>query len=619
MKNLLASFVVGCLLFAAGSAAFAQNTAFTYQGQLTASGQTVNGLYDLAFSLFNTNGTSVGGPLTNTAVGVTNGFFTVILDFGTSAFTGSNVWLEISVSTNGANSFTTLSPRQTISPAPWALTANNLNGPLPSGGLGGTYGGTIMMTNPANSFAGDGSGLSNLNAGALTTGIVPTAQMGSLTNHIDVSVTNLSNGNVLAYNGTVWTNGPIIFPNDGSGLSNLNASALATGIVPTAQMGSLTNHTDVLVSGLASGHVLTYNGAFWTNGAIGLPNNGGGLTNLNASALTTGVVPAAQVGSLTNHSDVLATNLVAGNILTYNGTFWTNGAINIPNNGSGLTNLNASALTTGVVPTAQMGSITNHTDVLVSGLASGHVLTYNGAFWTNGAISLPSNGGGLTNLNASTLTTGIVPTAQMGSITNHTDVSVGGLAPGHVLTYNGAVWTNTANSLPNNGAGLTNLNASALVTGVVPAAQVGSLTNHSDVLATNLAAGNILTYNGAVWTNGPLPSATGGPTPSNSIPVSLVYSGTNVSVNAAAGTHFRLLATNNFLLQNPTGASDAQRVTFEIIQDATGGRTMVLGNAFKVGTDLPFVNLTTNANLRDFMTCICSGTNFYVVGLIKGF
>ena len=71
-------------------------------------------------------------------------------------------------------------------------------------------------------------------------------------------------------------------------------------------------------------------------------------------------------------------------------------------------------------------------------------------------------------------------------------------------------------------------------------------------------------------TNSLLPSATGGPTSSNSIPVSLVYSGTNVAVNAAAGTHFRLLATNNFLLQNPTGASDSQRMTFEIIQDAAG-------------------------------------------------
>jgi hypothetical protein len=220
MKNLLASFVVGCLLFAANGRALAQGTAFTYQGQLTVNGQTVNGLYDFTFALFNTNATSVGGPLTNSAVGVTNGFFTVTLDFGVGTFTGSNVWLEISVSTNGANSFITLSPRQSITPAPWALTANSLNGTLPSGALGGAYNGTVMLTNPGNSFAGDGGGLTNLSAAALVFGVVPTAQMGSLTNHTDVLATNLAAGNVLTYNGVIWTNGSVLSATGGPTPSN---------------------------------------------------------------------------------------------------------------------------------------------------------------------------------------------------------------------------------------------------------------------------------------------------------------------------------------------------------------------------------------------------------------
>jgi hypothetical protein len=157
------------------------------------------------------------------------------------------------------------------------------------------------------------------------------------------------------------------------------------------------------------------------------------------------------------------------------------------------------------------------------------------------------------------------------------------------------------------------------LSGTVPAAQVGSFTNHSDVVVSGLTAGQVLIYNGTVWTNGLLSASGSGPTPSNNIPVTLAYSGTNVPVNASLGTHFRLTATNNFLLQNPAGASDAQRMVFEIIQDATGGRTMVLGNAFKLGTDIPMVNLTTNAGRRDFLTCVCSGTNFYILGFIKGY
>jgi hypothetical protein len=162
-----------------------------------------------------------------------------------------------------------------------------------------------------------------------------------------------------------------------------------------------------------------------------------------------------------------------------------------------------------------------------------------------------------------------------------------------------------------NGSGLVDLNAGQLASGVVPPAQMGSLTNHSDVVPNGLAAGQVLVYGGTTWTNAPLSA----PLP----PVALAYSGTNVSVNAALGNYFRLTATSNLMLQNPTGAADGQRMTFEIIQDATGGRTMTFGSAYKFGTDLPVVNLSTNANLRDFITCVCSGTNFYVVGFIKGF
>ena len=157
------------------------------------------------------------------------------------------------------------------------------------------------------------------------------------------------------------------------------------------------------------------------------------------------------------------------------------------------------------------------------------------------------------------------------------------------------------------------------LSGTVPAAQMGSFTNHSDVVMAGLTAGQVLVYSGTVWTNGLLSASGGGPMPSNNIPVVLAYSGTNVPVNASLGTHFRLMATNNFLLQNPAGASDAQRMLFEIIQDATGGRTMTLGNAFRLGTDIPMINLTTNAGRRDYLTCVCSGTNFYILGQVKGY
>ena len=104
----------------------AQGTAFTYQGVLNTGGSPANGSYDLQFTLFTTNvtGTPVAGPVTNPAVPVANGLFTTTVDFG-NAFTGASNWLEIAVSTNGANAFTTLAPRQQLTPVPYALYANS--------------------------------------------------------------------------------------------------------------------------------------------------------------------------------------------------------------------------------------------------------------------------------------------------------------------------------------------------------------------------------------------------------------------------------------------------------------------------------------------------------------
>src|SRR5215471_19412728 len=96
---------VFCLL----SSALAQGTAFTYQGRLNDGGSAANGSYDLTFALFNTNiNGSALGIISNTtaATAISNGLFTVTLDYG-NQFDGTPRWIEISVRTNGGSGFTT--------------------------------------------------------------------------------------------------------------------------------------------------------------------------------------------------------------------------------------------------------------------------------------------------------------------------------------------------------------------------------------------------------------------------------------------------------------------------------------------------------------------------------
>lgn len=106
----------------------AVGTAFTYQGYLDDGGAAADGLYDFQFALYDAAvaGNQIGGTQAVNAVTVNGGLFTVQLDFGASAFGGGALWLQIAVRATGGGAFTTLSPRQALTPAPAALSLPNV-------------------------------------------------------------------------------------------------------------------------------------------------------------------------------------------------------------------------------------------------------------------------------------------------------------------------------------------------------------------------------------------------------------------------------------------------------------------------------------------------------------
>ncbi|SPE54742.1 conserved exported hypothetical protein [Verrucomicrobia bacterium] len=172
-RGLLGALVALLMLGTLDHAA-AQGTAFSYQGQLENGGSPANGGYDLRFSLYDvaTGGTLVAGFITNSATPVSNGLFTVVLDFGAGVFGGTPYWLQIGVRTNGGGAFAALSPRQELTPAPYAIYAEGANaagisGTIPAGDLGGTYGNIVDFSNSGNSFTGNGAGLTGVNAATL--------------------------------------------------------------------------------------------------------------------------------------------------------------------------------------------------------------------------------------------------------------------------------------------------------------------------------------------------------------------------------------------------------------------------------------------------------------------
>ncbi len=181
-----AVYLMTVLTVVAVAHACAASTAFTYQGKLTDSvGAPMTGPYDLTFKLFDaeTGGSQVGSNVVLPGVNVSNGLFTAQLDFGASAFSGADRWLETVV---GAE---VLSPRTKIAAAPYAITAqglilpfwgssNNLNPAIDivSTGLGDAIKGTVSGSGRAGYFQILNPASTSPAIYAKTTGIGPAGQ-----------------------------------------------------------------------------------------------------------------------------------------------------------------------------------------------------------------------------------------------------------------------------------------------------------------------------------------------------------------------------------------------------------------------------------------------------------
>ena len=156
--KLLAFLALVSGLLGGVSPASAQGTAFTCQGSLTDNGAPASGNYNLTFSLFTagSGGSQVGVTLTNKAVGVTNGLFTTMLDFGSGVFEGGALWVQIGVRTNGNGAFGALNPANTRTPASGVpvVTSGFLAGAtVTSGGSGYTTPPTVTVNDATGSGA----------------------------------------------------------------------------------------------------------------------------------------------------------------------------------------------------------------------------------------------------------------------------------------------------------------------------------------------------------------------------------------------------------------------------------------------------------------------------------
>lgn len=180
--------IVVCLAVGAN---FAQTSILTYQGKLADSAIAANGPYDFTFKLYDTlsNGTQIGTDIVRDDVVVTDGIFSVDLDFGAAAFANGGVrFLQIEVRPGASSgTFTPLVPRQPVTSSPYSVKTINAT---TADSLSPTCVSCVTDTN-----------IDTVNAGKVT-GVLAQPNGGT-----GLSVSGAA-GNFLRSNGTNWTSSP---------------------------------------------------------------------------------------------------------------------------------------------------------------------------------------------------------------------------------------------------------------------------------------------------------------------------------------------------------------------------------------------------------------------------
>jgi hypothetical protein len=173
------------------------------------------------------------------------------------------MWLQIGVGTNGSSTFTILSPRQQLTPTPYSITARNLSGMLaanqlsgilPTGALSGTYSGVVNFNNAANTFKGNGSGLTGVTAVNVPTNHY-LCVYSTTTQTVGSQFVTVAFDTVIAASGWTVGSGGYAFTAPASGLYLVQYQAQAHAIYPPITMSFrvvLNSSTEVYGSQAAS-------------------------------------------------------------------------------------------------------------------------------------------------------------------------------------------------------------------------------------------------------------------------------------------------------------------------------------------------------------------------------
>ena len=283
-------------------------------------------------------------------------------------------------------------------------TANSANGAstIVLRDSNGSFNANVITATTVNATTGNftnitanAAGLTDINASNITSGTISNARTtGNTANSASTIVLRDASG---SFGSNVIT--ASLFSGDGSGINAINASNISSGTIANARTTAASaNGASTIVQrdsgGNFSANTITAN----------ISGSGSGLTNINASNITSGTIGNAfTTANSSNGSSTI--------VLRDAGGAFAAGAItgtSFTGNGSAITAINASAITTGTLDNARTtASSSNGANTIV--LRDG-----NGSFTANVGTftSISGNGVALTAINASNITSGTIDNAR---------------------------------------------------------------------------------------------------------------------------------------------------------------------------------------------------------------
>lgn len=500
-------------------------------------------------TLTNAGDTTKGSPLTNAEVD-TN-FINLDADIALKADLASPTFTG-----------TPAAPTATAGTSTTQIATTAFVGTAVSNGITTERSASVSISNKtitASTFSGDGSGLTNLDAGDIALGTLAIAR-GGTNGTATPTAGAVSYGTGTSYAFTAAGTSGQVLTSNGAGAPTW--ASPASGVTLSEDDGATVRYP-VFASGTGSfstGFVditttpLSYTPSTGTLTAAAFSGSGVSLTSLNAGNISSGLVPVVRGGTGTSANPVAGAVAfgtgteynftaagTAGQVLTSNGAgtpTWTtiSGGATLADD----TTTNASTYYPTLANNQTTGSMT-------AAVVSSTKLYYNPSSGTLNATAFSGSGAGLTSLNAASLT-GIVPTANGGTANAFFTVS-GPTTTAKTFIFpnsNATVLTSaSAVTVGQGGTGLTSLTSGNVL--------LGAGTSNVTLVAPG-SNGNVLTSNGSTWQS---------IAPAVTLAGNNVFTGANVYQNATGQT-FLASATSSqdgIVVRGRAGGTGTFRVT----------------------------------------------------------